>query len=361
MDFETTIFDNLTPRSSLYKPMDYEVADGLIDFPSTEVGLVDFDTTTLDDIDFSMTKSGLMRPATIDGSMLQFVNVDTHFMEFDFMSSDSVDFGNVDLSGNAGAPMDSGILGMDAAGFGMFTSRPTQSFTTVSDTVDPGTMIGQRVDHGMLDIDVLHNYVTDVSMNHHNLTSLGHLDLSTGETDVAGFQRPHSLTQTLGPSAAGYCHGSNEVGYRQHCRPMSGPHPTLPSQIYSGGSATKKTTTSDHWREYRPKCLDASATKAKIIADDWEEYRPFVEQLYVVENVRLKDVMQILQTRFGFVATYVPLILRFQHYNHDPRLLVSLSWLCKKSNLGVCPRPSLPSWLCLTSKVQRPPVSVLSS
>jgi hypothetical protein len=71
MDFETTIFDNLTPRSSLYKPMDYEVADGLIDFPSTEVGLVDFDTTTLDDIDFSMTKSGLMRPATIDGSMLQ--------------------------------------------------------------------------------------------------------------------------------------------------------------------------------------------------------------------------------------------------------------------------------------------------
>lgn len=42
-----------------------------------------------------------------------------------------------------------------------------------------------------------------------------------------------------------------------------------------------------------------------ITAEDWEDYRPFLEQLYVVENVKLKEVMKILETKFGFVATYV--------------------------------------------------------
>jgi hypothetical protein len=44
-------------------------------------------------------------------------------------------------------------------------------------------------------------------------------------------------------------------------------------------------------------------TRAKITADDWEDHRPFIEELYLVENVKLRDVMQIMENKFNFVAT----------------------------------------------------------
>ena len=57
------------------------------------------------------------------------------------------------------------------------------------------------------------------------------------------------------------------------------------------------------WTEYRPKSSGVMATRSKITTDDWQEHRPFIEQLYVVENLKLKDVMKTMEIRFGFVAT----------------------------------------------------------
>jgi hypothetical protein len=80
------------------------------------------------------------------------------------------------------------------------------------------------------------------------------------------------------------------------------PNPKQPAQTCLGDSATRKRVKSNNWREYRPKPRDA---RVRITAEDWQDYRPFLEQLYVVENVKLKEVMKILETKFGFMATYV--------------------------------------------------------
>ena len=52
-----------------------------------------------------------------------------------------------------------------------------------------------------------------------------------------------------------------------------------------------------------PKCAGTWRMRDEITTQDWEEYRPFLEQLYIVEEMKLKDVMQALRVKFGFVAT----------------------------------------------------------
>ena len=37
-------------------------------------------------------------------------------------------------------------------------------------------------------------------------------------------------------------------------------------------------------------------------SEDWEIHRPIIEQLYITEDVRLKDVRIIMEERFDFVA-----------------------------------------------------------
>ena len=37
-------------------------------------------------------------------------------------------------------------------------------------------------------------------------------------------------------------------------------------------------------------------------SEDWEIHRPIIEQLYIMEDVRLKDVRVIMEERFDFVA-----------------------------------------------------------
>ena len=85
----------------------------------------------------------------------------------------------------------------------------------------------------------------------------------------------------------------------------------------------------DRVKEFGPRGFDMRAKRAKITAHDWQEYRPFLEQLYLVENVKLKDVMEIMETRFGFAATYVTLALHFQHFNHEFHFLGPLSHFSK--------------------------------
>jgi hypothetical protein len=47
-------------------------------------------------------------------------------------------------------------------------------------------------------------------------------------------------------------------------------------------------------------------------SQEWEAQRSEITRLYAGENTPLKDVVQIMKTKYSFVATYVPQISRLQ-------------------------------------------------
>jgi hypothetical protein len=325
MDFEAMHPDTLDPRLLLSKPLDLEdmhshtldphlllptpmeigVLDGLIDFQRTDVGSVDFNTMTFGDMDSGMTEPDLTEPGTIDLSTLQFEEVGPDDVEFGFVNSGSMNLGDVDLSENVDAPADCGRSRLDATSFGLFEREATLSLPATSVRMRPGTSTNQRMDWDIVDVDVLHNNSVDVAMTHHGLTGFNRLNFGTKGIDIGGDQQIPSSNQELPPSAASHCDDATNAGHPPPRRSATIPRLTSPKQVSPEGSAVKKNIRSDEWREYKPKCHDESATRARVTADEWQEYQPFLEQLYVVENVRLKDVMQSLETKFGFVATYV--------------------------------------------------------
>jgi Clr5 domain len=81
----------------------------------------------------------------------------------------------------------------------------------------------------------------------------------------------------------------------------------------SADSATESITTSTSQfqcldtppplQKRAPNCPEELETRAKPDEDDWEIHKPFIEQLYIEENLKLRDVMQILEIKFDFKAT----------------------------------------------------------
>jgi hypothetical protein len=47
-------------------------------------------------------------------------------------------------------------------------------------------------------------------------------------------------------------------------------------------------------------------------SQEWEAQRSEITRLYAGENIPLKDVVQIMKTKYSFVATCVPQISRLQ-------------------------------------------------
>lgn len=61
--------------------------------------------------------------------------------------------------------------------------------------------------------------------------------------------------------------------------------------------------------------LTASALLGVPFDEQWEIVKPVVQQLYIVEKVRLFRLQGIMQERYGFVASYA--ILKSPDYEHQ--------------------------------------------
>jgi hypothetical protein len=127
-------------------------------------------------------------------------------------------------------------------------------------------------------------------------------DPSTKGTDNLEGQQVRFSYQEWQSSTAGPCDGTSHGCYHlQHSQTIF-PHSTPPKGAGFRGFPENKNMRSGNWKEYQPKSLDTLATRKNITTDDWEDHRPFIEQLYLVENGKLEDVMQIMMARFGFEA-----------------------------------------------------------
>ena len=51
----------------------------------------------------------------------------------------------------------------------------------------------------------------------------------------------------------------------------------------------------------RPQTQTTTGSRSSV--DDWDDYRPFIEQLYVEENRKLTDVMEVMKVKFDFKPT----------------------------------------------------------
>ena len=309
MNFDTTDSDTIDPRSLLSRPLNSNAADVTIDDPDVGLGPIDFGDIDFGDVVFNDKNFAMTKPGLQELEATEFGRMEPGSMDFDDIDSGLADFGAVDFNEIAICPADSGTIELGTTSFGMFESGPTYGFTTAFDSMGPGTMADHRIDNGMMDNNVLENDTVDNTVTQHDLTDMSNLNPSTGGTDAAGDQQVRLSKQKSQPSAAEQRDGAIDLGYPRHHSLTTSPHPTLPGQICLGGSTAGKGVKLDGWREYQPKRSNTLATSAKITMDDWQDVRPFLEQLYVVENVKLKDVVKILWTKFGFVATYVALVL----------------------------------------------------
>lgn len=276
--------------------MSFEVPDAMTNVSGTDFGPLGSGNISFDKVGLDMVKPGLTEPNIVGFGTWGSGTMDAGLMWTDPTYSGSTSDEDLDLNEIATAPAGSGMLGLNAAGFGI--SGPTHSSTTLFHSMNPGMTTNQGTEYEKRDIDVLEEITADDTMTYRDTTGANNLTANVRGTGIAGDQQTYSWNRTLPLSVAGQCPSVAEVRYTHT-------HPILPRQICLGGSAERQRITLANWIEYRPKCHDAFATRVKITRNDWEEYRPFVEQLYVVENVKLEDVMRILETRFDFVATYV--------------------------------------------------------
>jgi hypothetical protein len=288
--------DTINPQSLLFQPMNSEVPDATTNVSGTDFGPLDSGNISFDNVDLDTVKPGLTEPDVVDFGTWGSGTMDAGLTLTDPTYSGSASDKDLDLNEIATAPSGSGMLGLNAAGFGI--SGPTRSSTTLFHSMNPGMTTNQGTEYEKRDIDVLEENIADDTMTYRDMTGANNLNVNVIGIGIAGDQQTYSWNRMLPLSAAGQCPGVAEVRYTHT-------HPILPKQIGPGGSAERQRITLANWIEYRPKCHDAFATRVKITGNDWEEYRPFVEQLYIVENVKLEDVMRILETRFDFVATYV--------------------------------------------------------
>ena len=292
MGLETMDSDNINPRllMSNRKPNDFGSADIMINDRGMDFRLVDLQRISSPVMDFGMAESTLTQPVTIDFSTTQ-----PDMMDFDMMDPGPWETGPVEPGETAAPPGDPSMV----------VCGLTENFPLESKSREPGTIWDQGTENDLTDIDLPARIAMDGGMTHHNLTDSSDLSLIPNAASAAHNVRTHWSGRTSQLSAQ--CQLGNAMAeiYTQFHDSKTFPNPTWSRQVSPAGSVATRIITLNDRREYRPKCLEALVRSARITADDWEEYQPFVQQLYIIENVKLKDVMKILETKFGFRATYV--------------------------------------------------------
>jgi hypothetical protein len=291
MDFETL------------EPMNYGIPDVLVDFPGSELTSLDFPNTAFDSLNYEKMEPACPEPGTIDLTSLQFASVDGHSMGFGIANSGSTESGDVNFSRDAWATTDSGMSGLYEMGFCSLERETTHAFIASSDSADSVTIAGQSMNHGKIDVNRLNSNNMDFTVTNYDLIRSYNLNSGTEGTDNLEGQQMESSYQEWQASTTGQCNSTSNGVY--DLQPSQTPflHPTSLKQASFRGIPTAKNKRPYNWKEYQPKSLDKSTTRVKITADDWEDHRPFIAQLYLAENVKLKDVMQIMEIRLGFVAT----------------------------------------------------------
>jgi hypothetical protein len=258
MSSRDMVLETVNPQVLQLQRTNFDAADGWMDFPITDLGPEDFNTTTLDKVDGAKTKSGLMESETVG-----FVN-----------SGSKIDW-PFDLECMTAGDIDTGSLQLATMDFDASYNYAIPDVTKAS--VNCGTTDVRNTYDVMTGMGVLEYPTMNVTTAHYHPMGLDNLGFGDQQMNSTGqFSRhsaPPQLTNTTG------------LGGPQHAKSTHLASQVLPKQTRLGGSAKRESITSD----------------------DWEDYRPFIEQLYVIENVKLTDVMKILKAKFGFEATYVVL------------------------------------------------------
>jgi Clr5 domain len=291
MDLSAIDFDTLDLRSPLPKSVDHEVADGQSNFTSIVDDLIDSDITTSGDNAFRITNPAWAESVPTDLSRLQFVNVDANSMTFD------------NFSDNPGTPMHSSISTLDEIGVYTFENEATYGLTISPYTIHPVMMPIQSINIDRTAFDLPDDDSMDISMTNYDTTGFCNPNPGRGGTDRLRGPPTQSSKREWQTSTTGLCDGTRNGDYHLQDSQTPFPHPTPPKETGIGGSPASRNTRSDNWNEYQPQSLDVMTERTKISEDDWEDLRPFIEQLYLVENVKLKELMQIMEIRFSFVAT----------------------------------------------------------
>jgi hypothetical protein len=283
--------DTLDPRLLLSKPADYEVTDGLVNISSREIDLMDFDATTSGDVIFDIPRPSWTEPTinycTKSSKVIipNFKDASPSYFSTFNLAKVNMDYGmsdintTMDIGGSDGCPRHS-----------IFKKGPC-------------LMMNKSVGDNSVDIGALENDTLDGTAPCHSTIPLSNPDLTNKAINCAEDQMVHSMDQILQSSTASQSKSTTDVGYSRHNRSTNSPLPIVLRQICPGGSAARKRGELKGWTEYRPKSSGVMATRAKITTEDWQEHRPFIEQLYLVENMKLKDMMQTMEIGFGFVAT----------------------------------------------------------
>jgi hypothetical protein len=276
MNFDTTHSDIIEPRSLLSRP---EAIDMGMNIPPMSFSFVGFGNISMD-MDFGMMKPGLQEPRTADFSIMGLKFVYPNFANFS-----AVDVGEIAAGPESYRLFDSGLVDSRKRG---------------SDLMDHDTMLNQKANDAMMLPDMPESNLIAVDVIHHDPTVLSNLNPTIRGIGTMGILQNHLANQASHLLTKGSRDNSCDVSFPHQHGLTTAPNPKRPVQICFGDSAARKGVKSNNWREYQPKPRGASVG---VTAEDWQDYRPFLEQLYVVENVKLKEVMKILETKFGFVAT----------------------------------------------------------
>jgi hypothetical protein len=234
------------------------------------------------DMDFGVMRPGLQETGTACFSI----------RSLGLMYPNFVSFGDIDVGKITGGP----------EGCGLFDSGPGDGRERGSDVTDHDTMLNQSAYDAMILSDTPENNTVTVDVTHHDLTGLSNLIPLIRERGTMGIPQKHLANQASHLLSGDSRTNSCDVSLPHQHGLGTNPNLKRPARVYLGDSTARKKAKSNNWREYQPKPRN---TALRVTAEEWQEYRPFLEQLYVVENIKLKDVMKILETKFGFVATYV--------------------------------------------------------
>jgi hypothetical protein len=250
--------ETVNPQVLQLRRTNFDAADGWMDFPITDLSPEDFNTTAFDNVDGAKTKSGLIESETVG-----------------FVNSGSKSDWPFDLECMAAGGIDTGSLQLAKMDFDASYNYAVPDITKAS--VSCGTTNIRNAYDVMTGMGVLEYPTMNVTTAHHHPMGLDNLGFGDQQMNSTGqFSRhpaPPQLTNMTG------------LGGPQHAKSTHSASQVLPKQTRLGGSTKRESITSD----------------------EWEDYRPFIEQLYVIENVKLMDVMKILKAKFGFEATYVAL------------------------------------------------------
>ena len=265
MSSSSVALETVNPQALQLQRTNFDAADGWMDFPITDFGLEDFNTTTLDNVDGAKTKSGLMESETVD------------------VNSGSTTYCPFDLECMTAGRMDTGSLQLATMDFDASYNYTIPGFTKAS--VSCGTTNVRSTDDVMTGMGVLEYPTMNVTAAHYHPMGLGNLNFGMRGTTMLGDQQVNSTGQFPQSSASPQLTNTTNLGGSQHVKSTHSASQVLPKQTRLAGSAKRE----------------------PITLDDWEDYRPFIEQLYIIENVKLTDVVKILKAKFGFEATYVAL------------------------------------------------------